>query len=128
MRGVATPDERGTQMAQYMLLLYANEAAGESISPEDMSMWMEKMGEYGEALKKANAFIGTGGLGRSKAARTVHANKDELQVHNGPYADTQEQLGGYYLINAANMDEAQKWAAKCPAALWGHIEIREVQY
>lgn len=114
-------------MTQYMLLLYANEAAGESISAQDMSMWMEKMGQYGDALKKANAFVSTAGLGRSRDARTIHANKDELQVHTGPYADTQEQLGGYYLIKAANMDEAQKWAAKCPAALWGHIEIREVQ-
>jgi hypothetical protein len=115
-------------MTQYMLLLYANEAGGESLSPEQMNHWMQKMGEYGDALKKANAFVSTGGLGRTKDARTIHANKDELQVHNGPYADTQEQLGGYYLINARNMDEAQAWAAKCPAALWGHIEIREVRY
>jgi hypothetical protein len=114
-------------MTTYMLLLYANEAGGASISPEDMSMWMQKMGEYGDALKKADAFISTAGLGRSETARTVHANKDELQVHNGPYADTQEQLGGYYLLTAADMDEAQAWAARCPAALWGHIEIREVQ-
>ncbi|MEO7222179.1 MAG: YciI family protein [Devosia sp.] len=113
---------------QYMLLLYADEAAGQSISPEDMSMWMAKMGAYGDALKKANAFISTGGLGRTKTARTIHTEDGELKVHNGPYADTQEQLGGYYLIEAKSMAEAQEWAAKCPAALWGHIEIREVQY
>ena len=113
-------------MRQYMLLLYANETAGQSISAEDMAMWMNKMGEYGEALKKADAFIGTAGLGPSSAARTVRANKDELQVHNGPYADTQEQLGGYFMIKAADMDAAQAWAAKCPAALWGHVEIREI--
>lgn len=114
-------------MNQYMLLLYANETGGAAISSADMAMWMKKMGEYGDALKKANAFVSTGGLGPTSAARTIHGNKDELQVHNGPYADTQEQLGGYYLIKAASMDEAQSWAAKCPAALWGHIEIREVQ-
>ena len=113
-------------MTQYMLLLYANETAGAAISADDMAMWMEKMGEYGAALKKADAFVSTGGLGRSKSARTIHANKDGLQVHHGPYADTQEQLGGYYLIEAADMDAAQAWAARCPAALWGHIEIREV--
>ena len=113
-------------MTQYMLLLYANEAAGEAISDKDMAMWMQKMGDYGDALKKANALVSTGGLGRTKSARTVHKNKDELQVHNGPYADTQEALGGYYLINAKDMDEAQNWAARCPAALWGHVEIREV--
>ena len=113
-------------MTKYMLLLYANEAAGEAISDEDMAMWMHKMGEYADALRKADALVSNGGLGRSRNARTVHTNKDELQVHNGPYADTQEQLGGYYLIEAASMDDAEKWAAKCPAALWGHVEIREV--
>lgn len=113
-------------MTRYMLLLYADEAAGAAISPDDMAVWMKKMGEYGDALKKADAFVSTGGLGRTSNARTIHANKDELQVHNGPYAETQEQLGGYYLIEAADMEAAQAWAARCPAALWGHIEIRKV--
>ncbi|WP_299973377.1 YciI family protein [Devosia sp. 66-22] len=115
-------------MKTYMLLLYANEAGGEALTPEDTAMWMRKMGEYSDALGKADAFVSTAGLGRSRDARTIHANKDELQVHAGPYADTQEQLGGYYLIRAADMDAAQAWAARCPAALWGHIEIREVQH
>jgi hypothetical protein len=114
-------------MNKYMLLLYANETAGEAISAEDMAMWMEKMGQYADALRKANALVSTGGLGRTRTARTIHANKDGLQVHNGPYADTQEQLGGYYLIEAPDMNAAQDWAARCPAALWGHVEIREVQ-
>jgi hypothetical protein len=114
-------------MNNYMLLLYANEAGGQSLSPEVMSMWMQKMGEYGDALKKADALVSTGGLGLTATARTIYANKDGLQVHNGPYAETQEQLGGYFLIRAASMDDAQAWAARCPAALWGHIEIREVQ-
>jgi hypothetical protein len=113
-------------MSQYMLLLYANEKGGDALPPETMAMWMTKMGEYADALRKANALISNGGLGRTKSARTIHTNKDELQVHNGPYADTQEQLGGYYLIEAADMDAAQAWAARCPAALWGHVEIREV--
>ena len=78
-------------MTQYMLLLYADEKGGEALSPRDMAMWMRKMGEYGDALKKANAFVSTGGLGRVRDARTIHANKDELQVHNGPYAEKQEQ-------------------------------------
>lgn len=114
-------------MPRYMLLLYANEAAGEAISADDMAMWMDKMGAYARALEKAKALVSTGGLGRTRTARTIHASKDGLQVHNGPYADTQEQLGGYYLIEADDMDAAQAWAARCPAALWGHIEIREVQ-
>jgi hypothetical protein len=113
---------------QYMLLLYADETAGQSLPSEEMSAWMDKMGAYGEALRKANAFISTGGLGATRKARTIHTDDGQLKVHNGPYAETQEQLGGYYLIEAKSMADAQKWAAKCPAAIWGHIEIREVEH
>src|SRR5690349_771640 len=79
--GCAAPRE-DPAMPRYMLLLYANEAAGAQVSPEDMAMWMGKMGEYADALKKADAFVSTGGLGRTGSARTIHANKDGLQVHN----------------------------------------------
>ena len=91
-----------------------------------MAMWMEKMGEYSDALKKAGAFVSTAGLRRSQSARTIHANKDELQVHDGPYADTQEQLGGYYIIDVPNLDDAIDWAAKCPSARAGSVEVRPV--
>jgi len=113
---------------QYLLLLYANEEGGASLPPEEMSMWMDKMAAYGAALEKAGAFISTGGLAPTAEARTISKPDRELQIHNGPYADTQEQLGGYYLIEAASMDAAVKWAAKCPAAIWGHVEIREVSH
>jgi hypothetical protein len=111
---------------QYMLLLYADEKAGQSLPADEMAMWMDKMGAYGDALAKAGAFVATGGLSPTTTARTIHAGGDALQVHNGPYADSQEQLGGYFIIEAASMDDAQRWAAQCPAALWGHIEIREI--
>ncbi|MEO6015071.1 MAG: YciI family protein [Devosia sp.] len=113
---------------QYMLLLYADETAGDALPRAEMAAWMEKMSAYGAALEKAGALVSTGGLGRTRDARTVSTDKDELKVHNGPYADTQEQLGGYFLIEAANMNEAVAWAGKCPAAMWGHIEIREIMY
>jgi hypothetical protein len=111
---------------RFMLLLYANEQGGLSLPPEEMAMWMEKMSAYGQALEKAGAFISTSGLGITANARTIHLENGELKVHNGPFAETKEQLGGYYLIEAKNMDAAQQWAAKCPAAIWGHIEIRQL--
>jgi hypothetical protein len=115
-------------MKTYMLLLYANEQGGLSLPQAEMAKWMAKMGEYADALEKADAFISTGGLGITSEARTVHIDDGELKVHDGPYAETQEQLGGYYLIRARDMDSAQAWAAKCPAALWGHVEIREIDH
>jgi hypothetical protein len=114
-------------MPNYMLLLHADEKAGQAVPPADMARWMEKMHAYKEALDKAGAHIGHGALGTTTSASIVNLDKDgEMQVHNGPFAETKEQLGGYYLIRAENLAEAQQWAAKCPGAIWGHIEVREV--
>lgn len=115
-------------MSKFMLLLYADERAGMQIPEADMARWMEKMNAYADALKKAGAHVAHGALGITADATTVNLRDGELQVHNGPFADTKEQLGGYYMIEAADMAEAQQWAAKCPAAIWGHIEIRQVSH
>jgi len=110
-----------------MLLLHADEKAGQALPKEVMGQWMEKMHAYKQALDKAGAHIGHGALGTSTSASIVNLDPTgEMQVHNGPFAETKEQLGGYYLIRAKNLEEAQKWAAKCPGAIWGHIEVREV--
>ena len=116
-------------MNTYMLLLYADEKAGAAIPPDQMAGWMDKMNAYAAALEKAGAHVAHGALGATKDASTVNLDQSgALQVHNGPYADTKEQLGGYYMIRAADMSAAQQWAAKCPGAIWGHVEIREVSY
>ena len=116
-------------MPNYMLLLHADEKAGAALPPDVMAQWMEKMGAYKAALDKAGAHIAHGALGPSTSASIVNLGKDgEMQVHNGPFAETREQLGGYYLIRTANLNEAQLWAAQCPGAIWGHVEIREVSY
>jgi len=114
-------------MPNYMLLLHAEEKVGRALPKEVMATWMEKMHAYKEALDKAGAHIAHGALGASTSASIVNLDQSgEMQVHNGPFAETKEQLGGYYLIRAATLDEAQKWAAKCPGAIWGHIEVRQV--
>ncbi|HVY51227.1 MAG TPA: YciI family protein [Devosia sp.] len=114
-------------MPQYMLLLHADEKAGMALPKEAMAQWMEKMHAYKDALDKAGAHIAHGALGLSTSASIVNLDRDgSMQVHNGPFAETREQLGGYYLIRAGSLAEAQNWAARCPAAIWGHVEIREV--
>jgi hypothetical protein len=79
---------------------------------------------YQAALEKAGAFVMTVGLARSYEATTVHLEDGELKVHDGPYADTREQFGGFYIIEARDMDEALAWARQCPAAQWGPVEVR----
>jgi hypothetical protein len=114
-------------MPDYMLLLHAEEKAGLALPKEVMAQWMEKMHAYKEALDKAGAHIAHGALGPSTSATFVSLDQSgAMQVHNGPFAETKEQLGGYYLIRAKNLEEAQQWAAKCPGAIWGHIEVRQV--
>jgi len=124
---------------RYLLMLFADENAGASIPPDQMAAVMETMGAYQSALEKAGAFVMTSPLARTKDAKTlrmeggtiaqpspgVFVNQGgELQVHDGPYAETREQLGGLFIIEAPDMAAAIEWAKKCPAAQWGPIEIR----
>jgi hypothetical protein len=109
---------------KYLLMLYADEKAGSKIPPADMSKFMDRMYAYEASLTKAGAFVATSALAPTWDAKTINLDDGELKVHDGPYAETKEQFGGYYIIEAADMDAAVDWAAKCPAATWGKIEIR----
>lgn len=123
---------------QYMFLLYADEKVGASFTTEDMERAMAIMGAYNQTLRKAGVFVMTAPLFRTPDAKTVRVEggstdfatftnqAGELKVHDGPYAETREQLGGFYIIEANSMDEAVAWAGKCPAAHWGSIEVRQI--
>jgi hypothetical protein len=124
---------------KYMLMLYADEKAGSRIPADHMAKVMETMGAYQQALTKAGAFIATSALAPTWEAKTLRmeggqikvrgpgefvSEGGELKVHDGPYAETREQFGGYFIIEVPDMDAALKWAARCPAAQWGPIEVR----
>jgi hypothetical protein len=112
---------------QYMLLIYGDEAGRASAPREQMSQMMAAYGAYTEALKKAGVFKAGDPLEPSSTATTVRAPEGRTKVLNGPYAETREQLGGYYLIEAADLDSALSWAARCPGAQFGAIEVRPVR-
>lgn len=109
---------------QFMLMLYADEKVGQAMPHEDMEKAMEQMFAYQAALQKAGAFIDTKPLAPTDMARTLRLENGRAHVQDGPYIDTKEQFGGYFIIDAHDMDAACKWAAQCPAASWGTIEIR----
>src|SRR5450631_1607191 len=117
---------RGDTSMRYVLMLYADDKAGEAIAPDLMEAFMGQMYAYREALIKAGVFIETNPLARADTACCLRLENGEVKVHDGPYAETREQLGGYFLISVRNMDEARTWAARCPAATWGTIEIRQL--
>ena len=109
---------------KHMLMLYADTREGAKIPPDQMAMWMEKMHAYQAALEKAGVYVDTAGLAPFWEATTVNLEHGEMKVHAGPYVETREQLGGYFIIDVPDMAAAQQWAAQCPGAIWGHIEVR----
>ncbi|MEI9989641.1 MAG: YciI family protein [Rhizomicrobium sp.] len=111
---------------QYMLLIYDNEAELAKRSEQDMGQVMAAYGAYTEALKKAGALVSADRLKPIATATTVRVADGKTQVLNGPYAETKEQLGGYYLIEAPDLDAAIAWAARCPGAGLGTMEVRPV--
>ncbi|HZD75883.1 MAG TPA: YciI family protein [Acidobacteriaceae bacterium] len=111
---------------QYLLTLYSDESGWSKMSEAEQRQGMAAYMAYTEALKKAGAFVGSNRLQPTSTATTVKIANGKQQVLDGPYVDSKEQLGGYYLIEAPDLDAAIAWAARCPGAGHGTIEVRPV--
>lgn len=111
---------------QYMLLIYGSEANEQAVPPEAMKQVIAAYGAYTQALKTAGVLVASDRLRPSSAATTVRITNAKTAVLNGPYAETREQLGGYYTIEVPDLDAAIAWAARCPGAAHGAIEVRPV--
>lgn len=111
---------------KYMLLIYGNEAGMQSASKADMDQMLAAYGSYVEAIKKAGVDAGMDRLQRSTTATTVRTIDGKTKVLNGPYAETKEQLGGYFIIDVPDLDAALAWAKRCPGAAHGAVEVRPI--
>ena len=111
---------------QYLLMLYIDEAAAARLTPAEMAEGGAAYTAYTEALKQAGVLRGANRLRGTTAATTVRLVDGKPQVLDGPYADSKEQLAGYYLIEAPDLDAAMDWAARCPTASHGVVEVRPV--
>ena len=111
---------------QYLLMLYAEEAGWDKLTAVEQQGAMASYHAYTEGLKKAGVYAGSNRLQPISTATTVRVANGSSQVLDGPYADSKEQLGGYYLIDAPDLDTAISWAARCPGASHGTIEVRPV--
>jgi hypothetical protein len=109
---------------KYMLLIYLNEANMMSASKETAGQMQAAYGAYTEAMKKAGVHVGSGRLRPTSSGTTVRVTDGKTEVLDGPYAETKEQLGGYYMIEVPDLDAALSWAARCPGASHGVIEVR----
>jgi hypothetical protein len=111
---------------QYMLLIYGSETAWESRTDDERAAMYEEYHALDRELRELRAFVSSQELRPTETATSVRVRDGETLVTDGPFAETREALGGYYVIEAASIDEAIEWAAKIPSAREGTIEIRPV--
>ena len=111
---------------QYMLLLYSDANAFLKMTPEEQKQGLGAYQAYMEALSKAGVCKASNRLQPASAATTVKVTNGKTQVLNGPYAEAKEQLGGYFLIDVPDLDAALSWAARCPGASHGTVEVRPI--
>jgi hypothetical protein len=109
---------------QYMLLIYGDEKAAAAMPKADVNKTLPAYEAYTRALQGAGALVAGSRLQTTHSASTIRVRDGKSQVLDGPYAETKEQLGGYYLIEAETLDAAIEWAARCPGAAQGAIEVR----
>ncbi len=111
---------------QYMLLIYDNEAVLNDMKPEERGAFMGGYGEFTKSIVGSVHFKAGDALQPVATATTVRVRGGKTMVTDGPFAETREQLGGYYLIEAADLDEARAIAARIPSSRTGSIEVRPV--
>jgi hypothetical protein len=111
---------------KYLCLIYDNESEWQKFSKEVQDKYMGEYMAFGDSIKKSGQYVGANQLQPSHTATVVRARNGKVSTTDGPFVETKEQLGGYYLIEAKDLDEAIAIAARVPTAKFGSIEVRPV--
>jgi hypothetical protein len=114
---------------KYMLLIYGNQADAPDYSqytPEEQRAAMQEWHTLMAEMKAAGVYLDTNGLAPVASATSVRVRDGQTLVTDGPFAETHEQMAGYFLLNCKDLDEAVAWAAKIPGARYGTIEVRNL--
>lgn len=113
---------------KYAIVIYEGEQAFAARSNGQQDEYWGAWTAYTKAISEAGVITGGSALQPPATATTVRGNNGARLVHDGPYADTKEQLGGFILIDVKDLDTAMDWAARCPAVAWGGaVEVRPLQ-
>ena len=116
---------------RYLILIYENEKsaqewyekAGEEAGQAEMQKWFD----YTERLKASGCYLAGEALQPTATATTVRVRNGKTMTTDGPFAETKEQLGGFYMVNCKDLDEALHWASQIPSAGRGPVEVRPIQ-
>ena len=111
---------------QFLLLIYDNEKDWAKMTPADQGAMYQEYGAFTKSIIDSGNYVGGQQLQPIATAATVRIRGGKKMVTDGPFAETREQLGGYYLVNANSLDEAVAIAAKIPSARNGSVEVRPV--
>ncbi len=111
---------------QFMCLIYADPTEAPKPGTEEFGPFMKGYGDFTETVKKDGKMVHADALQGIEAATCVSVRAGKTEVMDGPFAETKEHLGGYYLLECADLDEAVKYAAQIPTAEYGRIEVRPV--
>jgi len=112
---------------RFLLLLYGDESQWADATPEDLQRSMDAYEALGKELVETGAWVSGEGLQPSNAATTVRIRDNETVLTDGPFAETREQIGGFYLLECRDLDEAISWVKKVPAVHeGGSVEVRPV--
>src|SRR3989442_12971813 len=111
---------------KYLCLVYQEEKEEVNVPREAIEQAKKDYGAFAEDIKKSGNYVGSHGLQHTDQATTVRVRNGKLSATDGPFAETKEQLGGYFLIEAKDRAEAIQIASRIPSAKWGSIEVRPV--
>jgi hypothetical protein len=111
---------------KYLLLIYGDEGGWGSISEQDRAAITEAYTDYSDEVQKAGVSLAGEALQPTTSATTVRVRNGETLLTDGPFAETKEQLGGFYMVECDTLDQAIEWAAKIPGASTGSIEVRPI--
>jgi hypothetical protein len=111
---------------QYLMLIYSSEAEAVNATPAEQQTVMDEYWAFTNEIHEKGLHVGGEALQPTSTATTVRVREGKIMTTDGPFAETKEQLGGYYLLNCENLDQAIEYAAKIPGARYGSIEVRPI--
>ena len=111
---------------QYMCLIYDDEQVFQNMAEDERNQVFGEYGSFTESIRENGSYVAGDALQPTSTATTVRIRDGKTLVTDGPFAETKEQLGGYYLVDVGSLDEALEWAAKIPGARHGSVEVRPV--
>lgn len=117
----------GNDMTQYLISVWHDEEYELDFSSDDAQRQMAQVGQFNTDLQTSGAWVFAGGLQPASSATVVRADGDEVSMTDGPYAESKEQMGGFWIIEAADLDAALDWARRGAAACEGPVEVRPLQ-